>query len=159
MSPSASRNAPQTLAQHLVSPPKSIVLPASEFCARIQPQRFSEIILLSDFMEPADPLVAEMSRLTRQGVRGHLVQILDPAEETLPYKGRVVFEGANSNERVLTDSAQDLRSAYQDRIKAHRDTLRAACSHMQWSFQLHHTDKPAEETLLALYLNLSRMDK
>ncbi len=159
MNPSASRNAPQKLAQHLVSPPQSIILPSSAFCAQIEPQRFSEIIILSDFMEPAQPLIDEMARLTRQGVRGHLVQILDPAEETLPYKGRVVFEGTGSGERILTDSAQDLRAAYQDRITAHRDTLKAACAHMQWSFQLHHTDQPAEETVLGLYLNLSGSDK
>ncbi len=159
MNPSASRNAPQKLAQYLVNPPESIILPASAFCQQIQPQRFSEIILLSDFMEPAEPLIEEMARLTRQGIKGHLVQILDPAEETLPYKGRVVFEGAGGSERVLTDSAQDLRTEYQNRIIAHRATLRDACAHMQWSFQLHHTDQPAEETVLGLYLNLSGSDK
>ncbi len=159
MNPSAGRNTPQKIAQHLVNPPQNIILPASAFLAQVQPQRFSEIILLSDFMEPSEPLIEQMSRLTRQGVKGHLVQILDPAEETLPYRGRVVFEGNGGGERVLTDSAQDLREAYKNRILAHRDTLKAACAHMQWSFQLHHTDKPAEETLLGLYLNLSGNDK
>ena len=42
-------------------------------------------LLFSDFLEPIEDTVARFQQIASQGVRGHLVQILDPAEETLPY--------------------------------------------------------------------------
>ena len=122
-------------------------------------RRFSECILLSDFLEPAERVVETIEQMAALGLRGHMVQILDPAEETLPYSGRVLFEDAEQDEHVLTGKAEILREAYQARIQAHRDTLVSRAQHLEWSFMVHHTDRPAEEALLALFSRLGGMDR
>ncbi len=48
----------------------------------------SEIVIFSDFLETEDKLAHTFRSLARQHVRGHAVQILDPAEESLPYRGK-----------------------------------------------------------------------
>ncbi len=54
--------------------------------AKSRLSRHSEIVIFSDFLEPEADLADVFSGFAVQGVRGHLVQILDPAEESLPYR-------------------------------------------------------------------------
>jgi len=120
--------------------------------------RFSECLLISDFLEPLDDMTPRFEQLAGQGVRGHLVQVLDPAEETLPYSGRTEFTASEGGDRVVAGRAESLREKYQARITAHREALIAAARRMQWSFLLHHTDHPAEEALLALHAMLAGIE-
>ncbi len=113
--------------------------------------RFSEVVLLGDFLSPPKVILAWMRRIAALGVRGHLVQILDPAEETLPYKGRVLFTDMSGDETLLVGRVESLRTDYQRRLRAHRETLRDHARRLGWSFLLHHTDRPAQEALLALH--------
>ena len=43
------------------------------------------------------------------GVKGHLLQILDPAEETLPFAGRVRFEGLEREDPLLISRVETVR--------------------------------------------------
>ena len=43
--------------------------------------------------------------LAAAGCTGHIIQILDPAEETLPYEGRTEFYGPSGRERWVADRA------------------------------------------------------
>jgi hypothetical protein len=47
--------------------------------------RHSRAVLFGDFWEPLEETRARVAALAGQGVRGHLLQVIDPAEETLPY--------------------------------------------------------------------------
>lgn len=49
-----------------------------------QIRRFSEVVLISDFLHPLDELTELLDNLARRGVRAHLVEVADPAEETFP---------------------------------------------------------------------------
>jgi uncharacterized protein (DUF58 family) len=51
------------------------------------------IVLVSDWLDPLDSIEAVIRYYASVGVRGHLVQVLDPAEEDLPFDGHVKFEG------------------------------------------------------------------
>ncbi len=117
--------------------------------------RFSECVLVSDFLEPIEDLKESLNRLAGQGVGGHLVQILDPAEETLPYEGRTEFFSLESNETMLANRAEALREAYTERLFEHREALADHARQLDWSFLVHHTDRPGEEVLLALHARLS----
>jgi uncharacterized protein (DUF58 family) len=88
-------------------------------------------------------------------VRGHLVQILDPAEETLPYQGRVEFAGIESADRMLTGRAEDLRRRYAERLQRHKEAIAEITRRLEWSYLVHHTDRPAGEPLLTLHTHLS----
>lgn len=120
--------------------------------------QFSECILFSDFLEPLEELAPRLEQLAVQGVRGHLVQILDPAEESLPYTGRTEFTSAESGERMIAGRAESLRERFHDRMVAHRESLLDELRRLEWSLLVHHTDRPAEEAVLALYARLAGLE-
>jgi uncharacterized protein (DUF58 family) len=121
--------------------------------------RFSECLLFSDLLEPIPATTARLEAIASQGVRGHLVQILDPAEETLPYEGRTEFVSIEGHERVTVGRAENLRERYQARIKRHRTELAALAKRLDWSFLVHHTDRPAEEVVLAIHNRLAGLER
>ena len=120
--------------------------------------RFASTIWISDFLDPVEQIAPRMRSLAGNGVTGHLIQVLDPAEETLPYTGRTEFVGVEGSERWIADRAESLREAYQVRLLAHRDELANLCRSLGWSFAVHHTDRPATEPVLALILRLAGHD-
>jgi uncharacterized protein (DUF58 family) len=118
-------------------------------------RRFTECVLFSDFLDPPEQIEEACQHIAAQGVRGNLVQILDPAEETLPYNGRVEFAGIETGERLLAGRAEDLRKRYMVRLAAQKDAVAEIARRLQWSYMLHHTERPAGEALLALHTQLS----
>ncbi|QKP78737.1 DUF58 domain-containing protein [Methyloligella sp. GL2] len=121
--------------------------------------RFSECILFSDFLEPAKETAAAVEAIAAQGIRGHLVQIFDPAEESLPYEGRTEFAASEGNTRVIAGRAETLREAYAERLRDHRKALSSLATRLGWSFFVHHTDRPAGEALLALHNHLAGLEQ
>lgn len=119
----------------------------------------AECVLFSDFLEPIDQLKQRIDYLAGQGVRGHLVQILDPAEETLPYSGRIEFRMPERGQNILIGRAETIRDAYHKKLLRHREELRDHIRALQWSFLLHHSDQPAEQALLALHMHLAGLEK
>lgn len=120
--------------------------------------RFSECLLFGDFLEPIEQLAPRLEALAQQDVRGHLVQVLDPAEETLPYEGRTEFAASEGDLRMIAGRAEALRARYQERIAAHHEALMQTVRRLQWSLLVHHTDRPPEETLLALHTRLAGLE-
>ncbi len=150
---SASRKAADRLAESLLLHAKSKELNES-LPPEARVARFSGVILLSDFLDPPDSTLARLRAVASAGVSGHLVQILDPAEETLPYEGRTEFLGMEGSDRWIADRAESLRERYQAKLKAHREELIAGCRRLGWTFLVHHTDRPASEPLLSLAMRL-----
>jgi uncharacterized protein (DUF58 family) len=114
--------------------------------------RHVPVVLAGDFLAPLEE-VAERIRMV--GGHGHLVQILDPAEESLPYQGRVRFEGMEGEGEMLARRAEGLRVPYGARLAAHRDGLSALARSAGWSFAIHRTDQPPQYALLALHARLA----
>jgi uncharacterized protein (DUF58 family) len=117
--------------------------------------RHAQLVLIGDFLEPLESLDAMVKHFAGLGVTGHMVQVLDPAEETLPYAGRVLFDGLEREGTMLASRAEALRNDYVRRLAAHRDHLAALTRRTGWSFTIHHTDKPPQAALLPLYIDLS----
>jgi uncharacterized protein (DUF58 family) len=118
------------------------------------PSPLSEIVMLSDFWSPIAELQQTITQLAARGAHGHLVQIVDPAEESFPYAGRVEFiepEGAGS---VTAGRAESWRTGYQGLIARHRDAIRADADQRAWTFAIHRTDRPATELLLGLHARM-----
>ena len=116
--------------------------------------RFSGAILFSDFLDPIQEIRERIEALASGGVTGHVVQVLDPAEETLPYSGRTEFVGIEGDERWIAERAETLRPAYMAKLKDHRAQLIEMTQRLGWSFLVHHTDRPASEPLLSLIVRL-----
>lgn len=118
-------------------------------------QRFSNVLLISDFLVEPEELAERLSALAERDVRGHLVQVLDPAEETLPYRGRKEFAELGGPLKLMIGRTESLRGAYRERLAAHRASLRELARRLGWSFTVHHTDQPPQRPLLTLYGLLS----
>jgi uncharacterized protein (DUF58 family) len=119
-----------------------------------QMQRQSAALLISDFLDDPEDIKKALTPLAQSGVRGHLVQIADPAEETLPYDGRIEFVGLDSPKKFLASKTQNLRNDYLKAYANHRETLRQLASRLDWSFTVHRTDQPITRCLLALYAKI-----
>jgi len=145
----ASTRLAEAIATHATAPQLASGKPSP---ARIS--RFSGVILFSDFLDPIDEVRASIETLAAGGATGHLVQVLDPAEETLPYEGRTEFLPSEGGESWIADRAESLRARYQARLQAHREALQDIAVRLGWSFLVHHTDRPPTEPLLTLVMRL-----
>ena len=74
-----------------------------------------------------------------------------PAEETLPFMGRVRFEGMEQEKSLLISRVENVREQYWARLAQHRAGLAAIARATGWSFGMHRTDRPPHSALLALY--------
>jgi uncharacterized protein (DUF58 family) len=118
--------------------------------------RHAQAVLAGDLLSPLDEIRRTVSDLARRGVRGHLLQVLDPAEETLPFDGRIEFAGLQEEEPVLVPRVEAVRATYLQRLAAQRDGLSVLARTAGWSFSTHRTDRPPQTALLALHAAVSR---
>lgn len=108
-------------------------------------------VFVSDFLGPIDEVRLALTKAADRGVRGVLVQVLDPAEELFPYQGRTVFESVGGTLTHETLKAGDLRTRYLDRLAARKAELHDLCRVTGWQTALHHTGDSAQGALLWLY--------
>ncbi|MDJ0948949.1 MAG: DUF58 domain-containing protein [Alphaproteobacteria bacterium] len=119
--------------------------------------RYGQLIMIGDFLGPLDEAEARFRRYGARSMTGHIVQVLDPAEETLPFAGRIRFEGFENEGDVLVRRVERARQDYLLRLEAQREGLRQLARRLGWTYTSHRTDKPAQTALLALYTTLSGM--
>ncbi|WP_135465629.1 DUF58 domain-containing protein [Crenalkalicoccus roseus] len=117
--------------------------------------RHARAVLFGDFLSPLPEIQAMVAALAARPVRGHLVQVLDAAEETLPYLGRVRFEGLEAEEPALVPRVEGVREMYAERLRQHRAGVAAIAAAAGWRFLAHRTDHPPEQALLALWVALA----
>lgn len=116
--------------------------------------RHASVVLFGDFLSPLEEIQAVIARLAAVPVTGYLLQVLDPAEATLPYAGRIRFRGLEHEGDTLIPRVETVRTAYTRRLKAQQDGLAAICSAAGFGFGVHRTDHPPETALLSLYTAL-----
>jgi uncharacterized protein (DUF58 family) len=150
MRATAARNVIERMADAIVHDPdvRGSLPPA------FAPAPFSEIVMLSDFWAPIADLHRSLSRFAAANVQGHIVQIVDPAEETFPYSGRVEFFEPESAAAITAGRAENWRADYVARLERHRAELRSETGRLHWSFGIHRTDRTATELLLALHARI-----
>ena len=115
----------------------------------------AEIVIASDFLSPLGDTLALIESLAPRGVRGHLVEVCDPAEETFPYAGRVEFRDPETGDKLVTGRADELGEDYRNAFLARRSELRRAALRAGWTHVVHRTDRPASEALVALHMRLA----
>jgi uncharacterized protein (DUF58 family) len=117
--------------------------------------RAGQLVLIGDFLAPLDMVNALITRFAAAGLKGHMLQVSDPAEEDLPFDGRVRFEGIEEREDVLIPRVESIRDSYSNRFRHHREGLAAIAGAVGWGFGCHRTDRPPHLALLALFAALS----
>jgi uncharacterized protein (DUF58 family) len=147
MRPTGSRNVLDKLTNAIIHDTSERTSLPSSFV----PSAFAEMVVVSDLWSSTAEVLAMLSSLAVNGAHGHLVQVVDPAEETFPYSGRVEFiepEGAGS---ITAGRAEAWKSDYEQRVARHRAAIRAETDRIGWSFAIHRTDRPATDLLLAMH--------
>ncbi len=115
----------------------------------------ARFVFLSDFFTDLGKVAEAAGRCATLGASGVLLQIVDPAEEAFPFKGRTEFADVESRDRLVFGDAADLGDAYRREFAAHRDALRRLARRFEWTFIAHRTDAPASAALLSLFLALA----
>lgn len=116
----------------------------------------SRALFISDFLGDITATREALLKAADRGVRGALLQILDPQEEAFPFDGRTIFLSMNSSLEHETLKAGDLKSRYLDRLAARKAELADLARLAGWQFQTHHTDTAANTALLWLFGALER---
>lgn len=146
LSPLLARNGAERLATALLQTGTLAAQPD------LQPlQRFNELVLISDFLQPADILSAKLDQIARRGIRAHLIAVADPAEADFPFSGRTEFRDPVSGQILVAGRAQNYAEDYRRLYQAQRDFLRETCTRFGWSFITSTTDKPAAQALTTLH--------
>jgi uncharacterized protein (DUF58 family) len=148
--PTASRDVIERIAQAIVHD----TLERASLPPLFAPAPLSEVIVLSDLWSPIASIEQTVAQLSASGAKGHVVQVVDIAEETFPYSGRVEFvepEGAGS---ITAGRAETWRNDYEARIALHRAQIGAEAGKRGWSLIIHRTDRPAADLLLALHARI-----
>jgi len=114
-------------------------------------QRRSTVLIISDFLDKPQDIEQRLRLIAESGMRGHLLQITDPAEESLPYSGRMDFLGLDMKARFKAGKAQNLRDDYVAAFQKQRSDVQAIAHRLGFSFHLHHTNESLAATVLRLY--------
>jgi uncharacterized protein (DUF58 family) len=112
-------------------------------------KRGNQLVWFSDFLD--DGVEEAMKGLAHQGVEGHLVRIVDPAEEDFPYSGRTRFESPRGGEDEIFGRAERVRSSYRARFTAHGEAIANAAMKLGWTSTVHRTDHTPQASLIALH--------
>ena len=132
MRPTGSRNVIQRMAQAIVHDRSE----RASLPPNFSPSPLAEIVLLSDLWSDIADVRRTVTQLSGSGARGHVVQIVDPAEETFPYWGRIEFVEPEGGGRITAGRAQTWRADYEARVRRHRAEIRAETDRLV--LDLHH---------------------
>jgi uncharacterized protein (DUF58 family) len=147
MNPTASRSVIDKMAQAMLhDDAERPSLPPS-----FVPSALAEIVVLSDFWSPMADITTMLAGLSASGAHGTLVQIVDPAEETFPYSGRIEFVEPEGFGVITAGRAERWADDYVARVELHRDQIRAETNRLDWLFTTHTTSRSAAELLLFLH--------
>ena len=148
--PSSSRATLRRMAHALGSEPSDTGLPPEGPVSRN-----AQFVWLSDFLSPMTTIETALRRMSQSGSSGHLVHIIDPAEEDFPYEGRTRFEAPGQEAHEILGRAESVGPAYRARFKAHAETVAMLAGKLGWTYLAHRTDKPPQTALIALYAEMS----
>jgi uncharacterized protein (DUF58 family) len=108
-------------------------------------------MLVSDFLGEMAPVREALGLAADRGVRGVLLQVLDPVEEAFPFRGRTIFESVGGSLAHETLKASELRERYLARLAERKEELRLICRLTGWQFHCHHTSASVQAALLWLF--------
>jgi uncharacterized protein (DUF58 family) len=147
MNPTASRTVIDKMAQAMLHDDAArLSLPPS-----FVPSALAQIVVLSDFWSPLADIRRMLVGLSASGAHGTLVQIVDPAEESFPYSGRIEFVEPEGAGVITAGRAERWANDYVARVALHRDQIRSETNKLDWLFSTHDTSRSAAELLLFLH--------
>jgi uncharacterized protein (DUF58 family) len=117
--------------------------------------RAGQLVLIGDFLAPLEAINACVAQFAGAGLKGHLLHIADPAEEELPFTGRIRFAGVEEKDEIVISRVETVREDYAVRFRRHREGLAEIARAFGWTLGYHRTDHPPHLALLALHAALA----
>ena len=159
MRPITGRIAVRRIAEHLAEETRNKAKTPPSLPPLVPLPAHGSVVLVSDWLDPLDKIEAVVRHYASAGVRGHIVQVLDPAEEELPFNGHVKFEGLETEGQHTVRRVEAVRSAYGARLAAQKEGLLRLARPADWTAHLHRTDRPPQTVLMALYLAMADLGR
>lgn len=117
------------------------------------------MVLFSDFFADPAALSQLLARAAGGGTRGVLMQVLDPAEGSFPFRGRTLFQSMSGQLRHDSAEAAELRADYLGRLAARQAELTSLAEAAGWRFHCHLCDSPPAPALLWLSQALAERER
>jgi uncharacterized protein (DUF58 family) len=150
----ALRNIVGHFAEVLLAQQRAAGYVPEELPKQVSLARGAQVILIGDFLADPAMIAAVIASFSAHGVRGHLLMIADPVEETFPFSGNIEFIDVDSPDRLRVGQAETFRQDYIRRLASHREAIGASARRRGWSLTVHRTDRPATEAVLGLRVQL-----
>ena len=116
--------------------------------------KHARMVIASDFLDGADAWRPRLATLAARPASGVLVQVIDPAERSFPYRGRVQLR-LPGLEPLLVGRAERAAERYRAKFEAHCEAVSALARRMGWPLVVHQTDRPATQALASIHQVLS----
>lgn len=107
------------------------------------------LVLISDLLAPLETLEVSLGSLAARGQEVLVLQVVDPAEETLELGGPELFEDLETGRQLYVDPAA-ARSSYLVRWKAHQTAIEGICSRLGITRTVLRTNEPLDQSLSSL---------
>jgi uncharacterized protein (DUF58 family) len=112
----------------------------------------SLVMVFSDLLTDAGPVVKAMHRLRHSGHDVIVFHILDEAEALFPFRGMLELEDIESDEKLVVD-ADAMKADYLDEVRKFRDSYRKECLGARIDYVPLHTGMPFDKALMSYLLN------
>jgi len=120
--------------------------------------RRSIIAFISDLYEDPEVVVEAMNGLRFRGHDIAVFHILDPAEIVFGFDESGRYQDLETGEK-LSVIPEQLRSSYQERVRAHREVLAKRLGENRIDYSFHDTSKPLDQALFAYLSDRQRMSR
>lgn len=112
-------------------------------------------VLISDFLYPYDQLADFLKKLAERPSHLLLIQIADPAEKTLPFKGRIEYRGLEGEDGLILSNNAQSSSDYETLWTDHQKKLKRLSQNVGIPLLCDFSDQHASQTLLQAWNILS----
>lgn len=110
-------------------------------------------VLIADFWEKPHLIEDKIKNLTANNYCGLILQIIDPAELDLPYKGRVKLtdEYSDHEDTGILNKIENIRDEYKQRILAHNKLVQEIAHKYGCQYICVDTHSPMSEACMNIY--------
>ena len=119
----------------------------------------SHVILIGDFLNNLADTKKVIKQLSDRGINGIIIHIVDPAEKSFPYRGRINFNGLEEEQNILIGKAESVRRHYKKAINLHFENLEKLAISYSWKYFLSTSDNEANISLFNICNTLANFNK
>ncbi|WP_298912117.1 DUF58 domain-containing protein [uncultured Algimonas sp.] len=114
--------------------------------------RHAKLLIASDFLSRPEDWPARLAALAARPASGVILHLIDPAEESFPFKGRVEFRTPGGwLSPYLLGRAERAKDEYRRKFAAHCARIDMTARQLGFTLVRHRTDQPPGPALTLLY--------